>query len=373
MAVIRQPESALIPIPASTTPGFQFGRPRYLRILEELGDTQVGPIWVGPWGFAAVVFFVIGLGFNLIPGLTYAIQRGGNFIRDFNSLGVEPPPQSAGLLGIQTNFHQVADTNVPIGSHMLSASDLTAGGWLFNGGAYILVTLFVSLSILSWMANTYVMARKGRLHPYLFWGLASAAFLYFAIYVIHPLTVRSWADAPPWSLQGHLDWANSYSVKYGNFYYNPFHMLSIIGLLGATMLLGMHGATIMATSKEGSHHEEDEINEAGSGTHKSQLFWRWTMGFNANARTIHTWSFYFATFAVISGGFGVLFSGTLVGNWYYWAVEHSLTACPTLAEVGGRAHAILAPYQFGAAAGHSAASYEYAQGPGCSGLYPNGH
>lgn len=79
MEVIRQPESALIPIQASTAAGFQFGRPRYLRILEELGDTQVGPIWVGPWGFAAVLFFVIGLGFNLIPGLTYAIQRGGNF------------------------------------------------------------------------------------------------------------------------------------------------------------------------------------------------------------------------------------------------------------------------------------------------------
>ena len=374
MAVIGQPDPSRVPA-ALPTPspalGFPLGRPRYLRFLEELGDTQVGPIWIGPWGFASILFFAVAALFNLTAFVQLSIQQHGNLIRDLFSLAVEPPPAETGLTGFLSAYSTKAppQTNLPTG-HLLpaNAAAATATGWLNNGGAWLLITLFVSISILCWMANTYVLARKGRLHPYLFWGLTSAATLYFSIYVIHPILVRQWADAPPWGLMGHLDWANAFSVQYGNFYYNPFHMLSIIGLLGSTLLLGMHGATILATAKEGSHHEEEEINHPGSGTEKSQLFWRWTMGFNASARTIHAWAFYFAIFTVLSGSVGVLTSGTLVKNWYAWGVEHSLTSCPTLPEVGGVGNA---PAALVVDVHGNLVKAVYASGPGCGGLYPN--
>lgn len=91
-----------------------------------------------------------------------------------------------------------------------------------------------------------------------------------------------------------LDWTNNVSVRYGNFYYSPFHMISIFGLLGSTMLLGMHGATIVATRALRLELELDEIEVEGSGTHRAQLFWRWVMGFNANADSITSWAFWFA-------------------------------------------------------------------------------
>ena len=123
-----------------------------------------------------------------------------------------------------------------------------------------------------------------------------------------------------------LDWTNNVSVRYGNFYYNPFHMISIFGLLGSTMLLGMHGATIVATARYGAELELAEIEIEGPGTHRAQLFWRWTMGFNANAASIHVWAFWFAILCVIAGAVGLLLSGTVIKDWYTWAQSVHIVA-----------------------------------------------
>jgi hypothetical protein len=53
------------------------------------------------------------------------------------------------------------------------------------------------------------------------------------------------------------------------------------------------------------------------------LFWRWTMGFNATMESIHRWAWWFAvSLTVITGGIGILLTGTVVENWYLWAVKH---------------------------------------------------
>jgi photosynthetic reaction center M subunit len=130
-----------------------------------------------------------------------------------------------------------------------------------------------------------------------------------------------WSEAPPHGIKGLLDWTNNVSVRYGNFYYNPFHMLSIFFLLGSTLLFSMHGATVWALEKYGAHEEEDEMEGPGTGTERAQLFWRWTMGFNANAYSIHLWAFWFAWLTGVTGAIGVLLSGTLVLDWFVWAQE----------------------------------------------------
>ena len=86
-------------------------------------------------------------------------------------------------------------------------------------------------------------------------AFSAALFLYFTIYLIRPILLNGWSEAPGHGLKAMLDWTNNVSVRYGNFYYNPFHMLSIFFLLGSTMLLGMHGASIVATSPYGSELE----------------------------------------------------------------------------------------------------------------------
>ena len=136
----------------------------------------------------------------------------------------------------------------------------------------------------------------------------------------------TWAQAQARGVKADLDWTNQVSILYGNFYYNPFHMISIFFLLGSTLLMAMHGATIVATSTYGSHREIEEMMSEGTGTHRAQLFWRWTMGFNVNSKTIHDWCWYFAILVMITGGIGLFLSGTVIHDWFTWAESIGIVA-----------------------------------------------
>ena len=48
------------------------------------------------------------------------------------------------------------------------------------------------------------------------------------------------------------------------------------------------------------------------------------MGFNATTESIHRWAFWFATLTTLTGGFGILLTGTAVDNWFLWAQKHGV-------------------------------------------------
>ena len=109
-----------------------------------------------------------------------------------------------------------------------------------------------------------------------------------------------------------------FSIRYGNLFYNPFHMLSIAFLYGSTLLFAMHGATILAVSRFGGEREIEQIVDRGTASERAALFWRWTMGFNATMESIHRWAWWFAVLTTLTGGIGILLTGTVVDNWYLW-------------------------------------------------------
>ena len=45
------------------------------------------------------------------------------------------------------------------------------------------------------------------------------------------------------------------------------------------------------------------------------------MGFNATMESIHRWAWWFAVLCPLTGGIGILLTGTVVDNWYLWARE----------------------------------------------------
>jgi photosynthetic reaction center M subunit len=104
----------------------------------------------------------------------------------------------------------------------------------------------------------------------------------------------SWSEAVPFGIFPHLDWTAAFSIRYGNLYYNPFHMLSIAFLYGSALLFAMHGATILAVSRYGGDRELEQITDRGTASERAALFWRWTMGFNATMESIHRWAWWFA-------------------------------------------------------------------------------
>ena len=86
----------------------------------------------------------------------------------------------------------------------------------------------------------------------------------------------------------------------------------------------MHGATILAVTRFGGEREIEQITDRGTASERAALFWRWTMGFNATMESIHRWAWWFAVLCPLTGGIGILLTGTVVDNWYLWAMKHGV-------------------------------------------------
>ena len=178
------------------------------------------------------------------------------------------------------------------------------------------------VSVMLWWARSFYLAKQLKMGKHVFWAFGSAIWLFMVLGFFRPLAMGSWSEAVPYGIFSHLDWTMTLSVVYGNLFYNPFHALSIAFLYGSMLLFAMHGATILAVSRFGGDRELDQIADRGTATERAALFWRWTMGFNATMEGIHRWAWWFAVLTTLTGGIGILLTGTVVDNWYVWAQEH---------------------------------------------------
>ena len=268
--------------------------PQFNHWIGIIGDAQIGPIYLGFTGVASLVFGFLAIeiiGLNMWASVGWSPVQ---FIRQLPWLALEPPSPAYGL-------------HIP---------PLQEGGW------WLLAGFFLTISILLWWVRVYRRARALGLGTHLAWAFASAIFLYLTLGFIRPVLMGSWGEAVPFGIFPHLDWTAAFSIRYGNLFYNPFHMLSIAFLYGSTLLFAMHGATILATSRLGAEREIEQITDRGTGAERAQLFWRWTMGWNATMESIHRWCWWFAFLTTFTGALGILLTGTVVDNWYLWAVKH---------------------------------------------------
>ena len=279
------------------------GKPFHLYLLGLIGDAQIGPIYLGLTGVASFICGFIAIeiiGLNMAASVNWSPVQ---FIKQLPWLALEPPAPANGL-------------HIP---------PLNEGGWWLAAG------LFLTLSVLLWWTRTYLRARQLGLGTHIPWAFASAIWLFLVCGLIRPLLMGSWGEAVPFGIFPHLDWTAAFSLRYGNLYYNPFHMLSIAFLYGSTLLFAMHGATIMAVSRYGGEREIEQTTDRGTALERAGLFWRWTMGFNASMEFIHRWAWWFAVLCTLTGGIGILLTGTVVDNWYLWGIKHGIV--PTYPEV----------------------------------------
>jgi photosynthetic reaction center M subunit len=288
------PAYAGVPLPRD---GYERTRgTTHVHWLGWIGDAQIGPIYLGFLGVASLLcgFICIEIiGLNMLASVHWdPIQ----FIRQLPWLALEPPPAKYGL----------------------SIPPLNEGGWWRIAG------FFLTAAVLLWWLRMYRRARALRMGTHVAWAFASAIWLMLVIGFIRPVIMGNFAEAVPFGIFPHLDWTAAFSIRYGNLYYNPFHMLSIAFLYGATLLFAMHGATILAVSRFGGEREIEQIVDRGTASERAALFWRWTMGFNATMESIHRWAWWFAVLCPLTGGIGMLLTGTVVDNWYLWGVKHHI-------------------------------------------------
>jgi photosynthetic reaction center M subunit len=195
---------------------------------------------------------------------------------------------------------------------------------LQEGGWWLMAGFFLTTSILLWWVRMYRRARALGLGTHTAWAFAAAIWLYLVLGFIRPLLMGSWSEAVPFGIFPHLDWTAAFSIRYGNLFYNPFHALSIAFLYGSVLLFAMHAGTVLSTARYGGDREVEQYMDRGTAVERMALFWRWTMGFNATIESIHRWAWWFAVLCPLVGGIGILLTGTVVDNWYLWAVQHGV-------------------------------------------------
>jgi photosynthetic reaction center M subunit len=264
--------------------------------LGKIGDAQVGPVYLGWMGLASLICGFIAIeiiGLNMWASVNWDPVQ---FVRQLPWLALEPPSPEYGL-------------RIP---------PLNEGGWWLMAG------FFLTASILLWWVRMYRRARALKLGTHVAWAFAAAIWLYLVLGFIRPLLMGSWSEAVPFGIFPHLDWTAAFSIRYGNLFYNPFHALSIAFLYGSALLFAMHGGTVMSTAHYGGDREVEQIVDRGTASERMALFWRWTMGFNASIESIHRWAWWFAVLCPLVGGIGILLTGTVVDNWYLWAVKHGV-------------------------------------------------
>ncbi len=266
-------------------------RASFSNLLGWFGNAQLGPIYLGTWGSISLATGLIW--FTMVGGW-YWYQAGFNpavFVRDLFWFSLEPPGPEYGL------------------------------GWapLAEGGYWLIASFFLLVSVMTWWVRTYMRAEALGMGKHVAWAFLSAIWLFLVLGLIRPVLMGSWSEAVPYGIFSHLDWTNLFSLTYGNLFYNPFHALSIVFLYGSALLFAMHGATILAVSRFGGDRELEQIADRGTASERAALFWRWTMGFNATMEGIHRWAWWFAVLTTLTGGIGILLTGTVVDNWRVWA------------------------------------------------------
>ncbi len=182
----------------------RLGPGAFVYLLGFIGNAQIGPIYLGYLGMLSLIFgfaaFEI-IGLNMWASVHWSPIE---FVRQLPWLALEPPKPEYGL-------------RIP---------PLNEGGWWLMAG------LFLTTSILLWWARMYRRARELGLGTHTAWAFASAIWLYLVLGFIRPLLMGHWSEAVPFGIFPHLDWTAAFSIRYGNLFYNPFHMLSIAFLYG---------------------------------------------------------------------------------------------------------------------------------------------
>jgi photosynthetic reaction center M subunit len=272
----------------------RLGKGWFSSLFGFLGNAQLGPFylgWTGMVGLATGFMAIFIIGLNMLAQVGWSIPE---FLRQGFWLALEPPSPKYGL----------------------TMPPLDDGGW------YIIASFFLLVSVMTWWVRSYQLAQQHKMGKHVAWAFAAAIWLFLVLGLFRPILMGSWSEGVPYGIFPHLDWTTAFSIRYGNLYYNPFHCLSIVFLYGSVLLFAMHGATILAVTRYGGDRELEQIVDRGTAAERAALFWRWTMGFNATMEGIHRWAWWFAVLTPITGGIGILLTGTVVDNWFIWAQEH---------------------------------------------------
>lgn len=243
----------------------------------DLFDFWVGPFYVGFFGVTTILFTFVGVGmilYGVSLGPTWSLWR----------LSINPPAASYGL----------------------------AFAPLKEGGIWQIVTVCALGAFGSWALREVEICRKLGIGYHVPVAFGFAILAYTTLVVIRPVLMGSWSYAFPYGIISHLDWVSSTGYQYGNFHYNPAHMIAITFFFTTCLALALHGGVILSAVNPGR-------GEPVKTPDHENTFFRDTIGYSIGTVGIHRLGLFLALSAAYFSAVCIVISGPLWAEGNAWA------------------------------------------------------
>jgi photosynthetic reaction center L subunit len=243
----------------------------------DLFDFWVGPFYVGFFGVTTIFFTAVGtalIAYGAALGPTWNLWQ----------ISINPPAEEIGL-----GFAPLKE-----------------------GGLWQVITICAIGAFGSWALRQAEIARKLGMGMHIPWAFSFAILAYVTLVVFRPLLMGGWSHGFPYGIMTHLDWVSNTGYQYGNFHYNPAHMVAITFFFTTCLALALHGSLILSATnpKKGETVKTAE--------HENSYF-RDTIGYSIGTLGIHRLGLFLAVSAAFWSAVCMIISGPLwAEGWPEW-------------------------------------------------------
>ncbi len=250
----------------------------------DLFDFWVGPFYVGFFGITTIFFAALG---------TALIVWGA-------------------ALGPTWNIWQIS-INPPDVKYGLALAPMK------EGGLWQIITFCATFAFISWALREVEICRKLGMGYHVPVAFGFAILAYVTLVIIRPILMGAWGHGFPYGIITHLDWVSNTGYAYGNFHYNPAHMIAITFFFTTCLALALHGGLILSSVNPAP-------GEAVKTPDHENTFFRDTIGYSVGTLGIHrvglllalNAGFWSAVCIVISGPAFIFPEGSSWVEWWDW-------------------------------------------------------
>ncbi|MDT8857876.1 photosynthetic reaction center subunit L [Paracoccaceae bacterium Fryx2] len=242
-----------------------------------LFDFWVGPFYVGFFGVTTIFFAALGV---LLILWSAALQGTWNPWL----ISVNPPAIELGL----------------------------AAAPLREGGLWQIITICATAAFVSWALREVEICRKLGIGIHVPVAFGFAILAYVTLVVIRPVLMGAWGHGFPYGIWTHLDWVSNTGYTYGNFHYNPAHMIAISFFFTNALALSLHGALVLSAANP------EKGKEMRTADHEDTFF-RDLIGYSIGTLGIHRLGLLLALNAAFWSAVCIVISGTVwFDTWESW-------------------------------------------------------
>jgi photosynthetic reaction center L subunit len=187
---------------------------------------------------------------------------------------------------------------------------------MLQGGLWQIITFCAIGAFVSWALREVEICRKLGIGLHVPMAFAVAIFAYVVLTVVRPILMGAWGYAFPYGIFSHLDWVSNTGYTYGNFHYNPLHMIAVSLFFTNALALALHGGLILSAANP----PKGQLMKTPD---HEDTFFRDLIGYSVGTLGIHRVGMLLAINAAFFSGLCILASGTIwfdqwVDWWSWW-------------------------------------------------------